>query len=112
MGDPHTSVVAWTSRDPTINIYAVSDALTKKGWHVNSLQNPPALHVAVTLLAVQAIDDLIRDLKEAVKEVKADPEGTKGASVAVYGTSSSVAGTGVIEEVLAGYLDAIYSLNA
>lgn len=114
MGDPHTSVVAWTaSRDhPEINIYAVADCLTKKGWHVNSLQNPPGLHVAVTLLAVQAIDDLIKDLEVAVEEVKKDPEGSKGASVAVYGTTASVSGTGIIDEVLAGYLDAIYSLKA
>ena len=112
MGDPHAMVIAWTSSHPDVNIYAVADCLTKKGWHVNSLQNPPALHVAVTLLAVQAIDDLISDLKTAVAECKSDPEGTKGASVAVYGTTASVQGTGIVDEVLCGYLDAIYSLNA
>ena len=114
MGDPHTSVVAWRSSaaHPEINIYAIADCLTKRGWHVNSLQNPAGLHVAVTLLAVQAIDDLIVDLKKAVEEVKADPEGSKGASVAVYGTTASVSGTGVIDEVLCGYLDAIYHVKA
>ncbi|KAI9031172.1 sphinganine-1-phosphate aldolase [Hyaloraphidium curvatum] len=113
MGDPFTSVIAWTSSraHPSINIYAVADCLGKRGWHVNSLQNPPGLHVAVTLLGAQAIDDLVADLRAAVEEVKRDPEGTKGASVAVYGTSASVAGTGVIDEVLEGYLDAVVSLK-
>lgn len=114
MGDPHASVVAWTANrsHPEINIYAVGDNLSKRGWHVSSLQNPPGLHVAVTLLAVQAIDDLTQDLRKAVEEVKGDPEGSKGASVAVYGTTAAVSGTGIVEEVLAGYLDAVYSLRA
>lgn len=40
-GSPDVSVVAFTSDD--FNIYAVSDLLHKRGWNLNTLQNPNAL---------------------------------------------------------------------
>lgn len=38
---------------------------------VNALQTPPALHIACTRLTVPVVGDLLRDLREAVDEVKA-----------------------------------------
>jgi sphinganine-1-phosphate aldolase len=43
-------VVAFASK--TINIYALGDAMSKKGWHLNGLMNPPALHMAFTVSSV------------------------------------------------------------
>ena len=37
---------------------------------MNALQNPPAIHIACTKLTVPAVDDLLRDLRTAVDEVK------------------------------------------
>ncbi|RKO90708.1 pyridoxal phosphate-dependent transferase, partial [Blyttiomyces helicus] len=45
IGDPLLSVVAFAARAP-MNTYAVADLLTRKGWHLNVLQNPPAIHIA------------------------------------------------------------------
>lgn len=47
LGDPMVSVVAFGSN--SVNIYAVGDAMGKKGWHLNALANPSALHLAVTV---------------------------------------------------------------
>jgi sphinganine-1-phosphate aldolase len=50
LGDPKISVVAFASRDPArLNIHAVGDAMGKKGWHLNGLANPAALHMAFTV---------------------------------------------------------------
>ncbi|KAG0300903.1 hypothetical protein BGZ98_008785, partial [Dissophora globulifera] len=38
-GDPKTSVVAFNSTK--YNIYDVSDQMSKRGWHLSALQNPP-----------------------------------------------------------------------
>ena len=38
---------------------------------MNALQTPPALHIACTRLTVPVVNDLLRDLREAVDEVKA-----------------------------------------
>jgi sphinganine-1-phosphate aldolase len=65
IGEPQVSVVAFTSK--TLNIYDIADAMTRKGWHLNALQNPPGIHVAVTLPIVKAVDELVADLKEVVR---------------------------------------------
>lgn len=40
VGTPDVTVVAF--RSPIFNIYAVGDALNKRGWNLNSLQRPDA----------------------------------------------------------------------
>lgn len=53
LGDPLVSVVAFnfqpTSGVKENMIYAVGDLLGKKGWHLNALSDPPALHLAMTV---------------------------------------------------------------
>ena len=40
-------MVAFASK--TLNIYAIGDGMSKKGWHLSALANPPALHMAFTV---------------------------------------------------------------
>lgn len=47
LGDPQLSVVAFGS--DTVNIYDVGDRMSKRGWHLNALSNPAALHMAFTV---------------------------------------------------------------
>ncbi len=49
LGEPKASVVAFGSRTPSLNILEVGDKMSKKGWHLNALQNPPGLHIACTV---------------------------------------------------------------
>ena len=49
LGNPQASVVAFGSRTPSLNILEVGDRMSKKGWHLNALQNPPGLHIACTV---------------------------------------------------------------
>ena len=51
LGDPRVSVVAFSSK--TLNVYALGDLMSKKGWHLNALANPPALHMAFTVRPFQ-----------------------------------------------------------
>jgi sphinganine-1-phosphate aldolase len=97
-------VVAFGSRVPSLNILEVGDKMSKKGWHLNALQNPPGLHIACTVrnvclviaagfdgrfqrLTVSRVDDFIRDLKDAVSDSNGSPAG-KGTMVTLYGTCS------------------------
>ena len=94
MGKPLVSVVAFTST--SLNVYDLADAMSAKGWHLNALQSPPAIHVAVTLPIVAASDRLIEDLVAVVEEEKerervrvAEGKGKKGSAdggaAALYG---------------------------
>ena len=43
-------MVAFRAVDPeALNILAVGDLMSKRGWHLNALQNPAALHIACTV---------------------------------------------------------------
>jgi sphinganine-1-phosphate aldolase len=117
MGKPLVSVVAFTSK--TLNIYDIADAMTGKGWHLNALQSPPAIHVAVTLPIVAAVDRLIADIvatveeekeKERVRivEGKAAKGGAKGDAAALYGVAGSLPNKSVVVQLAGGFLDTLY----
>jgi sphinganine-1-phosphate aldolase len=117
IGRPILSVVAFTSS--SIDIYAVADGMSAKGWHLNALQNPPAVHVAVTLPIIASWEQLVNDLKLVVadvneKERKALAEGkpnrgiAKGSASALYGVAGSLPTKTVVTELAKSFLDTLY----
>ncbi|KAE8390927.1 pyridoxal phosphate-dependent transferase [Aspergillus alliaceus] len=114
IGNPLVSVVAFTS--PKLNILHIADEMTARGWHLNALQNPPAIHIAVTLPIVQAEDQLLSDLQDVVEaeakmvESGEIERGTPGNSVALYGVAGSLPNKGVVVKLIRGYLDALYTV--
>ena len=111
------SVVAFNSK--TLDIYDIADAMSAKGWHLNSLQNPPAIHVAVTLPIVKVWEKLVSDLEAVIEGEKekervriVEGKGAKGKSVgdsaALYGVSGSLPNKSVVVELASGFLDTLY----
>lgn len=49
LGDPKVSVVAFGSKTKALSIYQIGDGMGKKGWHLNALSDPGALHMAFTV---------------------------------------------------------------
>jgi len=108
LGSPPASVVAFGSRDPSVNVLEVGDAMSKRGWHLNGISGPPAVHIACTRLTVPIVDTFIADLKDCVQEVKSAPGGT-GHMVALYGLgNSSVVGPTMVGQLATAFLDALY----
>ena len=80
--------------------------MSERGWHLNGLSNPPAVHIACTVsnylavhisnctqsllstltqrLTVPVVDQFIADLKDCVREAKSSPS-VIGQMVTVYG---------------------------
>jgi sphinganine-1-phosphate aldolase len=117
MGEPFVSVVAFTSIDDDIYLYDVADAMTAKGWHLNALQSPPAIHVAVTLPVSRAVDKLISDLIDVIEAEKekssirapADKAKTKkGDAAALYGVAGSLPDKSIVVKLAEGFLDTLY----
>jgi sphinganine-1-phosphate aldolase len=117
IGKPLVSVVAFTSG--TLNVYELADAMSDKGWHLNALQNPPAIHVAVTLPIVAALDRLISDLVAVVEGEKeneririAEGKGKKGSAggdaAALYGVAGSLPDKSIVVQLAGGFLDTLY----
>ena len=93
--------------------------MSAKGWHLNALQDPPAIHVAVTLPIVAAVDRLISDLVAVVEDEKekerirvAEGKGKKGGAggdaAALYGVAGSLPDKSIVVQLAGGFLDTLY----
>lgn len=116
LGKPLVSVVAFTS--DALDIYNIADAMSSKGWHLNALQDPAAIHVAVTLPIVPVVDELLDDLQAAVEDERerqrqlvVEGKGKalkKGDAAALYGVAGALPDKSIVEELAAGFLDCLY----
>ena len=82
--------------------------MSAKGWHLNALQDPPAIHVAVTMPIVAAVDDLIKDLEETVEAVRGNATEKKGDAAALYGVAGALPDKSIVKELASGFLDTLY----
>ncbi|KAL1585612.1 hypothetical protein WHR41_05992 [Cladosporium halotolerans] len=117
VGKPMVSVVAFRSpvgakNGPDfVDIYSVADGMSAKGWHLNALQDPPAIHVAVTLPIVAAVEELVKDLEDVVESVKGQVEdGKKGDAAALYGVAGALPDKSIVNELAAGFLNSLYKV--
>lgn len=85
LGTPHMSVFAYRSVDPDVNTFAIGDILEKKGWHVDRLQRPDALHAMITPVHAKVAQQFISDVKAAFEYVKKNPHLAYEGSAAMYG---------------------------
>ncbi len=108
IGDP-TFLVAF--RSPELNVYHVNDHLIAKGWRLNALHLPPALHFCVTRpnTAPGVADAFLADLREAVEYARhpARPEPKSGA---LYGLGGTPAGNEILDTLFTAALDAMYEV--
>ncbi|KAF7428001.1 hypothetical protein PC9H_007219 [Pleurotus ostreatus] len=108
LGSPPASCVAFGSKHPKVNVMEVGDAMAQRGWHLNAISGPAAVHIACTRLTVSMVDNFIADLKDSVKEAKISPSG-KGSMVALYGLgNSSAVGPSMVGQLATAFLDALY----
>jgi sphinganine-1-phosphate aldolase len=112
LGDP-LWVISFTFDDEAatagLNIYNVLDAMGHKGWSLNGLQSPPAVHLCVTLRHTQpgVAERFVADLGAAVAEVRADPSAA-GTMAPVYGMASSIEGRVEVEDILRTFVDVLF----
>ncbi|KOS18559.1 Sphingosine-1-phosphate lyase [Escovopsis weberi] len=117
IGKPLVSVVAFTTT--TLNVYDIADGMSAKGWHLNALQDPPAIHVAVTLPMTGVWEKLTGDLERTVEEEREKErvrqvEGfgargkAMGDSAALYGVAGSLPNKSVVIDLATGFLDLLY----
>jgi len=108
IGDP-TFLVAF--RSPELNIYHVNDRLIEKGWRLNALQLPPALHFCVTRpnTAPGVAEAFVADLHKAVEYAK-HPAREEPKSGALYGLGGTPEGNDVLNTLFTAALDAMYEV--
>uniref|UniRef100_A0A8C6NWZ0 sphinganine-1-phosphate aldolase n=1 Tax=Nothobranchius furzeri TaxID=105023 RepID=A0A8C6NWZ0_NOTFU len=108
-GDPEVSVVAIGS--DVFDVFRLSNALTSKGWNLNTLQFPSSIHICCTVLHTQpgVADRFIRDVKEQVAIIMKNPKEKTTGMGAIYGMAQSIPDRSLVTEISRGFLDCLYS---
>ena len=104
-GMPKAMIVCFGSTE--FNIYRVGDAMSKRGWSLNTLQRPACLHLCVTLATIPHEDKFIDELKSVVDEVRKEGNaGNEEGNAAIYGLAGSLP-PGPVATLLKCYTDAV-----
>lgn len=92
-------------------IFHVNDALLDRGWRMNALHLPPALHFCVTRPNTQpgVADAFDRDLRAAVAYARS-PNRESPRSGALYGFGGTPEGVATLDGLLTAGLDLMYAL--
>jgi len=108
LGDP-LWVIAFATEDG-VDVFQVLENMAKRGWSLNGLQRPAAVHIAITLRHTQpgVADRFLADLRQSVEEVRANP-GVSTGMAPVYGMAASLPGE-LVHAMLAAYLDIIFEV--
>jgi sphinganine-1-phosphate aldolase len=76
MTEPETTVVAFTSTDPGLDLFVLADELAVRGWHTQPqmayAQLPVSIHLSVTASVAPRVGDFAAVLAEAVAAARAD----------------------------------------
>jgi hypothetical protein len=99
--------VAFTTRE--IDVYQVMEVMSERGWSLNALFQPPAVHLCVTLRHTQpgVAERFVEDLRLAVEAVKRSPE-TRSGVAPVYGMAATLPLRGLVDDMLKLYMDVLY----
>lgn len=108
VSNPEMSVFAYRSTEKKADIFAIGDQMEERGWQVDRLQRPEALHAMVTPLHERIIEEFIADLKESVKRVIADPSLAKKGNAALYGMIAKVPLRGMVKKEVLKMMEQIY----
>lgn len=98
IGDPPASVFSYRSRDSSLNIFAVGDRMEARGWHIDRLQRPDALHAMVTPLHARVAKKYLDDLKKSVAQVRRNPKLAEQGSAPMYGMISAIPLRGMVKK--------------
>jgi sphinganine-1-phosphate aldolase len=108
LGDP-LWVIAFAAADG-LDVYQVMENMSHRGWSLNGLQRPAAVHIAVTLRHTLpgVADRFLDDLAGSVQEVRSNP-GVSTGMAPVYGMAATLPAE-MVRELLTGYLDMLFEV--
>lgn len=108
LGQPAMSVFAYTSVDKDLNIFALGDRLEEKGWLVDRLQRPDALHCMITPRHATIVDQYLADLKDGAETVRQNPALAARGNAAMYGMIAHVPFRGLVKKQVGKMMNDLY----
>eukprot|EP00968_Pinguiococcus_pyrenoidosus_P005866 scaffold385_cov305-Pinguiococcus_pyrenoidosus.AAC.13 len=82
--------------------------MSKRGWSLNGLQNPPCLHLCVTVRHVGRWKQFVRDLEVCVDIIRDDPSAKPdpNSKAGIYGAAAALP-AGAVGDSLKMYMDIV-----
>jgi sphinganine-1-phosphate aldolase len=106
LGKPHMSVFSFTS--DKFHIYNVADAMERRGWHLDRMQFPPAIHLTINPPQSKVVEPFLKDLNESVEEVKKNPDEEPGGQSALYGMIAAAPDRASVKDFVLDFLKDLY----
>ena len=108
VGKPEVSVVAIASKE--FDIYRLSEAMSKRKWHLSNLQFPSALHLSVTLIHTQqgVAQRLVNDIRECVGDIMKNPKAKATGTAALYGVAQALPDRSIVADIATMFLEIAY----
>jgi glutamate/tyrosine decarboxylase-like PLP-dependent enzyme len=103
-GRPDMSVFGFTTEDA--DVYRVGDEMDARGWHLDRLQRPPAIHMMITAAHAGLAPRILEDLAAAVEAARALGPATSGAA-AMYGMMGSLPDRTMVREFVLDFMDGL-----
>jgi len=108
LGEPDMSVFSFAS--DKIDVFHLADIMEEKGWHLDRLQFPAALHIMVNPHHAMIVDDLLTDLKISVEEAVKNPKQKADGSAAMYGMVASLPDRDKVRDFVINFLKTQYKV--
>ncbi|MFX1339380.1 MAG: aminotransferase class V-fold PLP-dependent enzyme [Promethearchaeota archaeon] len=109
LGKPDMSVYSFKS--DKLDVYHLADVMEKKGWYLDRLQFPFALHMIVNPHHAKVIDSFIKDLRDSVDEVIKNPEKKAEGAAALYGMIATLPDRGSVKDFVIDFLKDQYKVK-
>lgn len=72
------------------SVFALADRLEARGWSIDRMHRPEAIHLTVTANHAPIVDDYLADLGAALAEVRANPRLAKEGTAPMYGMAAKL----------------------
>ena len=94
LGSGETTIVAYGAVG--MDVYAIADQMEARGWTIDRMHRPAAVHLTVTANHAQIVDEYLADLRAAVSDVRRDPALAKSGSAPMYGMAAKMPLRGLV----------------
>ena len=82
LGKPDMNLIAFQSLDPSVSVFAISDKMSSRGWHIQvqfaSVCSPAAIHLSINYANVSSMEALINDFEWAMQECQLQSNSSEG----------------------------------
>jgi glutamate/tyrosine decarboxylase-like PLP-dependent enzyme len=97
LGRAEAPIVAFSGLGAVgVDVFAIADRLEARGWTVDRMHRPNAIHLTVTANHAQIVEPYLADLAACVEEVRTNPNLVKSGTAPMYGMAAKLPVRGLV----------------